>query len=443
MPLRTALHSSGLPFTHTGSGLGRALDEFLDSRDVPPLLLGLGEPTHGIEAFPRFRNQVLRHLVEHRGCRSIAVESDCLAALAVDEHITGGGGRLEDVLATGFSHDFGALAANRELVGWLRGHNEGRAPRDQVRFHGVDAPIEMSGTESPRTALTALHRFLADHLDASALPCPRETIDSLLGDDAAWNDPATLMDPARSVGGSDRARRLRAIIDDLLGVLAAESPGLAAAASPERLARARLFGRTARGLLRYHAIMADTAAAPGARIARMMGARDAMLAENLLAVVEAERDRGPSLVFAHNHRLRRDSSALRFAGMDVTWWSAGTHAASDLAERYAVIACDLGAAPARGIGEPAPDTLQGLLHEVTEERALFPAGPLAAAADRAPGLVPRTGPLAHQGYLALDSVDLGGVDAVAFFADADAEPDALPGGRRESGQTWPNASRHS
>ncbi|MFE2850293.1 hypothetical protein ACFXJO_04070, partial [Streptomyces lavendulae] len=49
-----------------------------------PRLLALGEPTHGVEAFPELRNELFRHLVEHEGYRSIAIESDCLAALVAD-----------------------------------------------------------------------------------------------------------------------------------------------------------------------------------------------------------------------------------------------------------------------------------------------------------------------------------------------------------------------
>ncbi|WP_347943029.1 hypothetical protein [Sphaerisporangium sp. TRM90804] len=39
-------------------------------------LLGPGEPTHGVEAFPELRDELFRHLVEHEGFRSIAIESD-------------------------------------------------------------------------------------------------------------------------------------------------------------------------------------------------------------------------------------------------------------------------------------------------------------------------------------------------------------------------------
>lgn len=57
-------------------------------------LLGLGEPTHGVEAFLELRNELFRHLVEYEGYRSIILESDCLSALAADAYITDGIGTL-------------------------------------------------------------------------------------------------------------------------------------------------------------------------------------------------------------------------------------------------------------------------------------------------------------------------------------------------------------
>ena len=62
--------------------LGRVLDELLAARPEPPAVLALGEPTHGIEAFPLLRNDFLSHLVD-RGFRSIALETDIFAASIV------------------------------------------------------------------------------------------------------------------------------------------------------------------------------------------------------------------------------------------------------------------------------------------------------------------------------------------------------------------------
>ena len=103
-----------------------------------------------------------------------------------------------------------------------------------------------------------LHAYLASHLEAALLPCTPEAIDRLVGDDGRWTDPAAAMDSSRSVGASREAGELRLLTDDLVALLTSESPRLIAATSHDQWRRACLHGRTAAGLLRYHAKMADT-----------------------------------------------------------------------------------------------------------------------------------------------------------------------------------------
>ncbi|WP_368045828.1 erythromycin esterase family protein [Nocardiopsis sp. HUAS JQ3] len=74
-----------------------------------PRLLALGEPTHGEDSLLDLRNDLFRQLVEREGYRTIAVESDCLAGLAVDEYVTSGTGTLDRAVEHGFSF---ALASN-------------------------------------------------------------------------------------------------------------------------------------------------------------------------------------------------------------------------------------------------------------------------------------------------------------------------------------------
>ncbi|WP_116247357.1 erythromycin esterase family protein [Nocardiopsis sp. FIRDI 009] len=413
MSVALAVRSAGACFSRGGAGLGEAVDAFLDSRPRPPRLLGLGEPTHGVEVFAGSRNRLLRHLVRVWGYRSVALESDCLAGLAVDDHVTSGVGDVEEVMAVGFSHGFGELAANRELVEWLRAYNAGRAEADQVRFYGFDAPVEITAASSPREALSGLHGYLTEHVGAERVPHAWARIDELVGEDGAWTEPEAMFDPRRSVGASARARELRVVTDDLVGVLSAEAPGLVAATSVRELERARLYARTARGLLRYHAVMACAEEGRGARMARLVAARDAMMADHLRAVVRGERGRGPSLVFAHNQHLRRDRGGMTMGGEELTWWSAGAVAATDLGGEYAVIAADAGSVP--GLGVAGADTFQGVLREAAGEGALWRADRLASALAGAP--VARRADSDHT-YFPLDPEDLGGVDGVFFVGEA-------------------------
>ena len=330
-------------------------------------------------------------------------------------------------METGFSHGFGGSDANRELVVWMREHNRNRAPEDKLRFYGFDAPTEITGAASPRQALTPLHDYLATHLEADLLPCTLETIDRLVDDDGRWTDPAAAMDPSRSVGASREAGELRLLADDLLALLASESPRLVAAASEEDWWRACLHGRTAAGLLRYHAAMADGSGPRAAQISRLMGRRDAMMSENLQAIAAREARRGPTLVFAHNGHLRKDRSEFllpaEWGGGTVSWWGAGAISSAQMGDRYAFLASAVGSAPERGLGVPGPDTLEGALYAVAEGRCIFGSKRLAESVRaRSPKLTPRTDTSANRGYSALDPDRLDGTDGVVFVKDVPSDP---------------------
>ncbi|MFE7456471.1 erythromycin esterase family protein [Streptomyces sp. NPDC057554] len=381
-----------------------------------PHVLALGEPTHGEDTLLDVRNELFRQLVEQEGYRTIAVESDCLAGLLVDTYVTTGAGTLDEAMAHGFSHGFGASAANRELVRWAREYNTGRPAADQLRFAGFDAPLEMTGAASPRQALTALHTFLTSWPDAdgladgptgSLLPCTAETLDELLGADDRWTGPAALMDPSRSCGRSPEAVQLALIAHDLVSLLDERAPRLIAAAGREDWDRARLHGRTATGLLSYHAWLADTTPA---RMTRLVSVRDRMMAENLLALAA----RGPVLAFAHNAHLQREKSSMRMGGERLEWWSAGSIVSAHLGPAYAFLPTALGTIRHQGVDAPPPETVEGLLYALPEDRFLIDARRLAATlGDPLPA--PRVSP--WFGYFGLDPAHLKEADGLVFVRD--------------------------
>ncbi|MGW0018929.1 erythromycin esterase family protein [Rhodococcus sp. NPDC003382] len=398
MPTTTSLQEIARPLDDRES-LGRVLDELLAARPEPPAVLALGEPTHGIEAFPLLRNDFLSHLVD-RGFRSIALETDIFAASIVDDYVCGAPAELETVLATGFSHGFGAVPGNRELVDWLRAHNSGVAPEDRVRFHGFDAPLEFSAAPSPRRALSAV----VEYLPAPLRPASIRDLDALLGDDADWTDEAAMFDPAVSIGNSDRARELRLVADDLAGALHRAGPRLRPA-DPDGYEDAVTHARTASGLLRYHAAMAT--AGPD-RIGSLLGIRAEMMAANLLALVAQEQRRGPILLFAHNAHLQRAESGMQVGPENASWCSAGALAGLELGERYVFVATD--AAP-----HPEPGTLQHALAAATGRKALFPVPELRAALPSSVG----AGEPIVPGHIPLTPAAVAGADAVVFVADTD------------------------
>ncbi|ADB30223.1 Erythromycin esterase [Kribbella flavida DSM 17836] len=368
-----------------------------------PRLLALGEPTHGENVLLELRNDLFRQLVELEGYRTIALESDCLAGLLVDDYVTSGTGTLDDVMDRGFSHEFGALAANRELVRWMRAYNNDRRRSEHLRFAGVDGPLEISGAASPRQALTALHSYLTTWVAADLLSCTAETLDRLLGADDRWTNPAAMMDSSRSVGQSPDATELRLLADDLTALLDAQSPHLIEASAPDDWERALLHGRTAVGLLRYHFWMADSSPS---RTARLLGIRDSMMAANLLALAH----RGPILVNAHNGHLQRPQSSMRWGGQAVEWWSAGAIVSAQLGDQYAFLATALGTIPHQGVDTPAPDTIEGLLYAQPQEQYVVDPRQLATV----PAVL-RSSP--WYGYAPLDPAQVSSHDGIVFVKD--------------------------
>jgi erythromycin esterase-like protein len=373
-----------------------------------PRLLALGEPTHGEDVLLDLRNELFRQLVEREGYRTITIESDCMMGLVVDDYVTSGTGTLEEVIGRGFSHGFGASAANRELVRWMRAYNDGRPMSERLRFAGFDGPLEITGAASPRQALTALHAYLTAWVEADLLPCTAETLDRLLGADDRWTNPAAMMDPSQSVGQTPEAKQLRLLADDLVALLDTQTPHLIAASLRDDWDRARMYGRTATGLLRYHFWMADTSPS---RMARLLGLRASMMAANLLAIAE----RGPALVHAHNGHLQRDKSRMQMGDLPLEWWSAGAIVSSQLGEGYAFMATALGTIRHHGVDTPPPDTIEGLLYALPEDRYVVDARRLAAILG---DVTPPSRVSPWFGYSPLDPAHLASNDAIVFVQDA-------------------------
>jgi erythromycin esterase-like protein len=355
------------------------------------------------------RNDLFRQLVEQEGYRAIAIESDCLMGLVVEDYLTTGTGTLDEVMERGFSHGWGASAANRELVRWMRAHNDDRPGSERLRFAGFDGPLEMTGAASPRQVITALHAYLSTWVDPDLLPCSAETLDGLLGADDRWTDPDAMMDPSRSVGQTPAARQLQLLADDLVALLDTQTPHLVAASSRDSWNRARLYGHTATGLLRYHFWMADTSPS---RLTRLCAQRDSMMATNLLAVAE----HGPALVHAHNGHLQREKSSMRMGDTPLEWWSAGAIVSAHLGDGYAFVATALGTIRHHGVETPPANTIEGFLYALPEDRCVVDARRLVEIlGDPAPAA--RVSP--WFGYAPLDPDHVASLGGIVFVKDVE------------------------
>jgi erythromycin esterase-like protein len=119
-------------------------------RDYDPLMewIGsagivlLGESTHGTHEFHRERSRITRRLIAEKGFNAVAVEADWPDAWRVNQYIDGAGEDRHAAEALGAFRRFPSwMWRNADMlnfVGWLRDHNDQRAPGERTGFYGLD-----------------------------------------------------------------------------------------------------------------------------------------------------------------------------------------------------------------------------------------------------------------------------------------------------------------
>ncbi|GHO45709.1 erythromycin esterase family protein [Ktedonospora formicarum] len=262
----------------------------------------------------------------------------------------------EEVQETGFSHGFGTLEANRELVEWMRHYNADPSHQRKLQFYGFDSPTDMT-TDSPRQTLHVVLDYLCS-VDESLAQEYRSRIESLLGQDAAWESPAAVLDPTQAIGRSPEATALRIETEELISELLVRRPEFIAKSNERRYQVATHYAVMARNLLNYHATLAQPSMK---RQERLLGIRAAMMAENLTYIASREQGRGNVLVFAHNNHLKRGVVQWQWGNETVSWCPVGSYLHEMLGRRYVVIGSAVGESSANGIGQPEAGTLEARL----------------------------------------------------------------------------------
>src|SRR5713101_3248601 len=386
----TAKTTEGRPMTHA-AGVYATLDDWMAHEAIPfsldsrpdfnaavdtvigalgdsVALLGFGEALHGGKELLVLRNQLFQRLVEAYGYSAIAIESSFPRGPIVNGYVLGHGpASYAAVQETGFSHGFGKFEANRELVEWMRHYNADPEHQRKLQFYGFDSPTDMT-TDSPRQTLHVALDYLSS-VDEALGQEYRNRIDPLLGQDSAWENPAAALDPTQSIGRSLEATALRIETEELISELRVRRPELVAKSDERRYLEAAQYASVARQLLNYHAALARES---GERLVRLLGIRDALMADNLAYMVSHERGRGNVLVFAHNSHLQRGKAQWQL-GTDVyTWWPVGSHLNEMFGPRYAVIGSAVGESLANGIGQPEAGNLEARLTAVPGPARFIP-----------------------------------------------------------------------
>jgi erythromycin esterase len=408
------IQHEALPFSlDAPETFNAAVDRLVASLDDSLALLGFGEALHGGEDILQLRNRLFQRLVQAHGFSAIAVESSFPRGRLVNDYVTGNGPESYEVLQdTGFSHGFGRLEANRQLVGWMRAYNGAASHALKIRFYGFDSPTEMYGTDSPHQVLHFVLDYLAS-IDPESGQERRQRVEALLGPESDWQDPAAMMDPSKSVGLSPEATGLRIETEDLITELQVRRPELAAKSGRERFLEALQYACMARGLLNYHAALARESQE---RTAELLGIRDVMMADNLAHIVARERGRGKVLAFAHNSHLKRGKMQWQLGPTLNVWWPAGSHLELMLGARYAVIGSAVGVSEANGIDQPEPGTLEARLTASLEKALFIPTfkGQRLPAQEIA-SLVTRTGSRKNTSYFPLTSASFSDFDWLAVL----------------------------
>lgn len=417
IPLDELITRDAFPFSlQTESSLAAAADQVLAALGDNVALLGFGEALHGGEEILRLRNQLFKRLVEKHGYSAIAIESSFPRARLVNDYIHGRGpAAYEELLNTGFGHGMGQLEANRDLVEWMRIWNLNAENTTKLSFYGFDIPTGTMGIASPRQGLD----FVVDYLskaDPKGAEAHRQKITTLLGDDARWENPAVYMDPSQSIALSPEASALRIETEDLIAELRSRRPELAKLTGEAGYRETLRYGEIARQLLNFHAAMGSRR--PGQSPAVVLGTRDALMADNLVYIVNREQERGKVLVFAHNSHLQRGEAewpGQKYWGTDddCRWWPAGSHLTGMLGSRYAVIGTAVGTSGENGIGNPEAGTIEAKFAPLAKPAFLLP-----TQGGDFSDFPTRSGSTLNPTYVPLNSRAAVNFDWIAFLAEA-------------------------
>ncbi len=296
-----------------------------------------------------FRNRLFEHLVEEFGFTAIAVESAFPESRRLADYIAGGPGSAEGVVGEARTWWHEPLEENLQLVRWMRAYNERPGKKRPVRFYAVD--LSYTGPWGSRPTPAALEMALAylGRVDAASArefgtafePWVRRLANPL----APWTRP--------------EHDAFTAAVDDLVALLERERVAYLAAAPAadyEWAHRAAVVARQADRMFR----VAPTDP-PGARVPpsawRMVNARDAAMAENVVWALGQEGPAGRVFVVAHNMHVQIAATAGGpWDAYERMPTSMGQHLRAALGDRLVVIgmreARDATAAFGHTVGAP-------------------------------------------------------------------------------------------
>lgn len=239
-------------------------------------VVAIGENIHGAHEPLALRNHIIRYAVTQLGFTAVAIESGFTDGQLADRYVQGEALDIDSVLREGINNGFGRMPENKELLLWLRAHNE-RAAR-KVHFYGIDQSAAGARVYSGAPAVEAALQFLGPERAAPH----RAVLASLLDRFSAGR--FTELSP-------DEGARLRAALGRL-------GRSVTAAPSADRHAHAIAI-RNVWATTRLEQSFAGSGS-QGPRSLFAIRLRDSVMAENTKWVLDQQGPGGRILVFAHN-----------------------------------------------------------------------------------------------------------------------------------------------
>eukprot|EP01117_Protostelium_nocturnum_P012752 TRINITY_DN4717_c0_g1_i1.p1 TRINITY_DN4717_c0_g1~~TRINITY_DN4717_c0_g1_i1.p1 ORF type:complete len:420 (-),score=125.91 TRINITY_DN4717_c0_g1_i1:124-1383(-) len=361
-------------------------------------MLAFGECLHFGEEFLILRNEMFKCLVKHHGYRSIVVESSFINGILANQYVLG---TLNDSNGTiyeeGFSHNFGQMDANKELIDWMRNYNANlKEGEEKINFYGFDAPTEAHYTPSPRKCLEPGLKHLEER-NKELGEKHRKIVEEFVGKDSDWENPEAMRDPSKSIGLSKEASQLRVAVEDLICELKTLPPSNENREDFEMALHMVEMGRT---LLDYHANLAGKCTQD-----KLLTMRDLIAFQNVQFI--AGKERGKMFLFAHNSHLQRTEAVWPW----FRFWPLGSRLSNKYGKKYYFIAGALGSSQPSGISDPEEGSLERHLLSEAKGEGLF----IKLDGRDVQELEKRSGSKKNMSYSPIDPSELVNIDALAFI----------------------------
>lgn len=290
---------SGAVFSHFGgfsTGKCADVDEYakyaggVSDITVPEQahVIALGEATHGNAEFQQLKLDVFKVMVEKYGVRSFAIEGDFGGSEAVDRYINGGDGTASEAAgAIGFA--IYRTEQMEQLISWMRSYNDSAKEEDKLHFYGFDMQRV---------------KYNYKYLLEAAKACGTDVTEL----ESIWN-----ADEEDFSDSSDAKKRIE-VLENIKAEI--EKSGDAQSAEAAHFADA---------LIQNQKLDSDNSVS-----------RDALMAENVLWILEQEKARGSERIFVSGHNGHVEKTG-GYAGMGKVM---GNLLADELGDEYFSIGTD-------------------------------------------------------------------------------------------------------